>query len=234
MTVSSGHAAMKRGCGTLVCASARRTRASRRITSLLAGRKCGGPRRRTYARPPRVNFSITFCVPPARASTPATGPPGRPCASIHAASTSKSTTPRPTPDCCCALASATGAASRYDELRPGDEARCVGREVEGGADDLFRLAAAPEQDALLRRPPERLHVPRLRDIGQERAGDDAVDAHLRGEGAGEADGHVVDAGLRRAVRDDVRARAERRRARDEDDRPAGACRHARADDRREP
>src|SRR5437870_12520745 len=81
-----------------------------------------------------------------------------------------------------------GAAVDTDDGARG-EARRLARQVDGGADDLRRLASALEGERRPGPPPEGVEVPRLAYVGEERTRLDRVHSHLGRESAGEADRH---------------------------------------------
>src|SRR3954451_3539634 len=86
---------------------------------------------------------------------------------------------------CSPSSAAQGLAAVENECGAGGEGGGVAREVEGGAGDLLRTAAAAQR-VVRRRCLERGHVPCLADVGEERSRDDRVDAHRWSEGLGEA------------------------------------------------
>src|SRR3989442_7903117 len=81
-----------------------------------------------------------------------------------------------------------GAAVDPDDGSRG-EARRLARQIDGGTDDLRRLAAALEGERRPRSPPEGVEVPRLADVREERTRLDRVHPHLGREGAGEGHRH---------------------------------------------
>jgi hypothetical protein len=61
------------------------------MVSSLFARLCGGGRRSTKPRPPRLNRTSTFWVPPALSSTSRTGPSPSPAESIQRSTAAMST-----------------------------------------------------------------------------------------------------------------------------------------------
>lgn len=90
----------------------------------------------------------------------------------------------------------------------------------------------------LHRLVDEIPIPGLGDVGAKRAGHDAVHAHVRAEGLGEADGDGVQSGFGRGVGKDVRGRMDGGDRGDVDDRTRSSggptsLHHARTDQRTE-
>src|SRR5947209_5969861 len=76
----------------------------------------------------------------------------------------------------------------YGEHGSGRVGRGVAGEVQGGADDLVGSTAALQRAVVHDVRFERLEIPRLADVGEERTRHDAVHPHLGAEGTAEARG----------------------------------------------